>query len=142
KIAATRSREACSPTQSSSERVTSPRKSIAAVGDVTHPGCWSGIPFHFWRAAHAPGFAEMPWRLDLKQIRVLRYYWNICRLLRGLQVGGFQYSKEFRAHACAAVPSAYLRTEIIPFHQHFPPHVEVTAAGGRLNHYLDATFAA
>jgi glycosyltransferase involved in cell wall biosynthesis len=128
--------------QSSSERVTFSRKSIAAVGDVTDPGCWSGIPFHFWRAAHAPGFAEIPWRLDLKQIRGLRYYWNACRLLHGLKVGGFQYSKEFFDYACAAVPLAYLRTEIISFHQHFPPHVQVTAGGGSLNHYLDATFAA
>lgn len=120
----------------------SARRSIAAVGDVTDVNCWSGIPFHFWRAARAAGFADVPWQLDLEDLRWPRRFWNLARVLRGKAPGGFQYSPAFLRRAAAQIPVEFFRTEILSFHQHFPLAEQVVAAGGELNHYLDATFAA
>jgi glycosyltransferase involved in cell wall biosynthesis len=117
-------------------------RSVAAVGDVTDPTCWSGIPFHFWKAARSAGFADIPWRLNLDKIRPARWRWNIGRLLRGKRAGGFQYSSMFLRSAIKQIPAEYFATEIISFHSHFPCYEQVIAAGGGLNHYLDATFAA
>lgn len=117
-------------------------RSVAAVGDVADVHAWSGIPFHFWRAAQAAGFAEQPWRLDLARLHGRRRWWNLGRVLRGLGVGGFQYSDAFLKAACAQIPRELFGTEVITFHQHFPPASAVTAAGGKISHYIDATFAA
>ena len=117
-------------------------RSVAAVGDVASVHAWSGIPFHFWQAARAAGFAELPWQLDLARFDWPRKAWTLGRLLRGHRPGGFQYSDAFLARACAQVPPELLATEIITFNQHFPPVRAVAAAGGELNHYIDATFAA
>jgi len=117
------------------------RRSIAAVGDVTDVNCWSGIPFHFWKAAQALDFADGPWRVDLTKMQWPRRIWNGVRLLCGHSPGGFQYSRAFMRRVCAQIPADLFRSEIITFHQHFPPAAMVTLAGGGLNHYLDATFA-
>lgn len=119
-----------------------PVRSVAAVGDVESVSAWSGIPFFFWKAARLAGFAELPWRLDLSRFAWPRRYWTLQRLLRGHRPGGFQYSDAFLGRACAQMPQTLLSTEIITFNQHFPPARSVSAAGGELNHYIDATFAA
>lgn len=119
-----------------------PVRSVAAVGDAASVHAWSGIPFHFWRAARAAGFAELPWRLDLSRFGWPRRFWTLERLLRGRRPGGFQYSDAFLDRACAQVPPELLASEVITFNQHFPPARAIAAAGGELNHYIDATFAA
>lgn len=118
------------------------QRSVAAIGDVADVRAWSGIPFHFLEAAQAAGFASIPWRLDLRALRGPRVRWSLGQLLRGRRAGGFQYSAAFMKAAGAQVPEALFASEIITFHQHFPPCGAVKAAGGRLNHYIDATFAA
>jgi glycosyltransferase involved in cell wall biosynthesis len=115
-------------------------RSVAALGDVTDVGCWSGIPFHFWTAALTAGFAEIPWRLDLEPMRSLRWRWTLGRILRGHPPRGFQYSNAFLDAASAQVPETYLSTEVISFNQHFPIAARVLAAGGHMNHFIDATF--
>lgn len=123
--------------------IKSPRGcSIAAVGDVTDVNCWSGIPFHFWQAARAAGFADVPWRLNLEKMRWPRRFWNLARVVRGKSPGGFQYSPAFFQRAATQIPTELFHSEIISFHQHFPLAQDVLTAGGVLNHYLDATFAA
>ena len=117
-------------------------RSVAAVGDVSSVHTWSGTPFHFWQAARSAGFAELPWRLNLSHFGWTRRWWTLGRILRGYRAGGFQYSSAFLEHACAEVPPELLATEIITFNQHFPTAANVAAAGGELNHYIDATFAA
>jgi glycosyltransferase involved in cell wall biosynthesis len=116
--------------------------SIAAVGDTTDPRCWSGIPFHFWHAARAAGFAATPWRVDLEKVRLARLLWNAGRVLSGRNRGGFQYSNRFLDAIEAQIPEALWQGEILTFNQHFPWAVNVDARGGRLSHYLDAPFAA
>jgi glycosyltransferase involved in cell wall biosynthesis len=115
-------------------------RSIAALGDVADINCWSGIPFHFWKAARSAGFAEIPWRLNLRKMKGPRLHWNLGRAMRGLRPGGFQYSQAFREKANAQIPNDYFGTDVITFHQHFPSGGDVKAGGGTLSHYLDATF--
>jgi hypothetical protein len=38
------------------------------------------------------------------------------------------------------IPGDLLRTEVISFHQHFPPPDVVRRAGGEVNYYIDATY--
>jgi glycosyltransferase involved in cell wall biosynthesis len=116
-------------------------RSIAAVGDVTDPGTWSGIPFHIWQAANRGGFAAGPWRMDLLRVRRQRYFWNLGGIFRG-GMGGFQYSKWFLDLLEEQIPPALMASEIISFNQHFPRATTVAKAGGSLNHYLDAPFVA
>ncbi len=114
-------------------------KSVAAVGDVTDVNTWSGIPFHFWRAAQAADFAVRAWRLDLSKISWQRYVWNALGVARGGR-GGFQYSDWFLNLAERQIPAELFATEVITFNQHFPRAEAVVRAGGRQNYYIDAPF--
>ncbi len=116
-------------------------RSVAAVGDVSDVNAWSGIPYHFWRAAGAAAFAAAPWRLDLARITWQRYVWNAFGILRGGR-GGFQYSDWFLNMAERQIPRELLAGEIITFNQHFPRGRSVKHAGGTLNYYIDAPFIA
>ena len=118
------------------------RRFVAAVGDVATPNCWSGIPYHFWRAATEAMFATGATRLDLGWSAWPRRRWNLARIARGLRPGGFQYSPAFLANAERRVPRDIWASEVISFSQHFPRAATVRAAGGRISYYIDATFAA
>jgi glycosyltransferase involved in cell wall biosynthesis len=117
-------------------------RSIAAVGDVSSPSCWSGTPFHFLEAARRSGFVTNPVRIDLTKLHWPRRVWNLKQLLLGLGRGGFQYSDRFLDLIEAQVPPALWQGEVVSFNQHFPRAATVAHAGGRLSHYLDAPFAA
>ncbi|MCW1887316.1 glycosyltransferase family 4 protein [Luteolibacter flavescens] len=114
---------------------------IAAVGDASEVGCWSGIPFHFLQACRQAGFATEPWRIDLSQITWQRYAWNGLQGLRGRK-GGFQYSPWFLHMIESQIPSELWEGDIITFNQHFPRATTVARRGGQLSHYLDAPFVA
>ncbi len=45
-----------------------------------------------------------------------------------------------QAAALAQIPDHLWATEVISFHQHFPPPDPIIRAGGELNFYLDATY--
>jgi glycosyltransferase involved in cell wall biosynthesis len=117
------------------------RRTIAAVGDVADVASWSGIPYHFWRAATKAAFASDPWRVQLSDISWERYVWNGWQLLHG-ERGGFQYSNWFLTLLEKQVPRGFYTTEVITFNQHFPRASAITAAGGSLCHFIDAPFAA
>lgn len=117
------------------------RRSIAALGDVSDPACWSGTPWHFWQAAKSGGFAEIPWELDLSQITWQRWFWNLGGLMLGRK-GGFQYSDWFLNLAEKQVSRELFQTEIITCNQHYPRAASVKAAGGKLSYYVDAPFVA
>jgi len=116
-------------------------RSVCAVGDVSDINCWSGIPYHFWQSAKKIGFATEPWRLDLTRITWQRIVWNVCQKAIG-RGGGFQYSNWFLNLAEAQMPRDLFSSGIISFNQHFPRATSVARAGGTLNHYIDAPFAA
>ena len=122
--------------------VARPQRFVAAVGDVADPNCWSGIPYHFWRAATENGFAAGAARLDLEWSSWPRRRWNLARLAHGRRPGGFQYSPKFLADAERRVPRDVWAGEVISFSQHFPRAATVREAGGRISYYVDATFAA
>ena len=115
--------------------------SVAATGDVSDINCWSGIPYHFAAAAVACGHAAEPWRLDMKQFASGRRRWNLRQFLCGRGLGGYQYSEAFLAQAEAAIPASQWLGRTLSFNQHFPRAKTVAANGGRLVHYIDATFA-
>lgn len=117
-------------------------RAVAAIGDVTDPACWSGLPYHFWRAGRRAGFADTPVRLSLDWLATPRRLYALGQLARGCRPGGFQYSRQFLDRAERLVPQAVLAGEIISFNQHFPRAATVRAAGGRVSYYVDATFAA
>jgi glycosyltransferase involved in cell wall biosynthesis len=117
------------------------KRSVAAVGDTADISCWSGIPFHFLQAARSSGFVSDPWRVDLREVFLQRLLWNAGQVLTG-RGGGFQYSGWFLDLLEARVPQELMGSEIISFNQHFPRAASVAAAGGLLNHYVDAPFAA
>src|SRR5258708_5811405 len=71
------------------------QRSVAAVGDVTNPSSWSGIPYHFWRAAMKAGFATLPWQMNLETFKRRRVAWNVKQGMMGRGVGGYQYSDDF-----------------------------------------------
>jgi glycosyltransferase involved in cell wall biosynthesis len=118
------------------------QSSIAALGDVTDVATWSGIPFHFWQASCAAGFAAEPWRLHFEGFAGRRLAWNLVAALRGRGVGGYQYSADFLDRAEARIPRPFFSTDVLTFHQHFPRSRSVIQAGGKIVHYIDAPFSA
>jgi glycosyltransferase involved in cell wall biosynthesis len=117
-------------------------RAVFAIGDVTDPRCWSGIPYYFWKAAAAAGFATGAAQLPLEGTRWPRRRWALRRLLTGHRPAGFQYSQAFLDRAEAMLPREQLAGEIISFQHHFPRARTVSAAGGSISYYLDAPFAA
>jgi glycosyltransferase involved in cell wall biosynthesis len=117
---------------------------VAAVGDVGDPQTWSGIPYHFWRAAQRTGREVRPGRLSLSKHKWARLAWNLRQLATGRGLGGYQYSREFLDRA----EQEFFRADdcrdktVLSFHHHFPRATSVRAAGGRIVYYLDATLAA
>jgi glycosyltransferase involved in cell wall biosynthesis len=120
-------------------RVVRPR-SIAALGDVTDPNCFGGSPRLFLDEARRQGFAEHAWRVDVDRLRAGRWRWNAGQVLRGRRPGGYQFSRACRSAALAQIPPNLLGTEVLSFHQHFPPLEQVRKAGGDVSFYLDATY--
>jgi glycosyltransferase involved in cell wall biosynthesis len=122
--------------------MTSSSRSVIAVGDVTDPRCWSGIPYFFWKAATKAGFTTGAGRVPLNIARWPRRWWAVRRLLAGRRPSGFQYSQAFLDWAEAFLPRELLVGDVISFQHHFPRAETVRKAGGRISYYLDAPFAA
>jgi len=114
---------------------------IAATGDTGCVNCWSGIPFHFGEAARLGGHRATPWRVDIARFASARRWWNLGRLTRGRGARGYQYSPSFLERAEAAIPAPHWAGRVLTFNQHFPRVRSVAERGGRLVHYIDATFA-
>jgi glycosyltransferase involved in cell wall biosynthesis len=117
-------------------------KAILALGDVTSVNCWSGTPFHFWKAAYKAGFALTPGVVKLNQLTFQRFLWNLVQLSTFKLPGGFQYSNKFLEKAERQLPVSLFQNEIISFNQHFPRSSTVNDHGGQISYYLDAPFIA
>jgi glycosyltransferase involved in cell wall biosynthesis len=114
---------------------------IAVTGDAGDINCWSGTPYHFGQAARSQGEAAVPWRFEPRSFGPARRWWNLGQVLCGSGVGGYQYSQAFLDRAEAAIPANQWHGRVVTFNQHFPRGRSVTARGGQLIHYIDATFA-
>jgi glycosyltransferase involved in cell wall biosynthesis len=114
---------------------------IAVTGDAGDINCWSGIPRHFVQAARTQGEPAAPWRLKMGSFGMARRCWNLGQMLRGRGVGGYQYSQSFLNRAEAAIPAGLWQGRVVTFNQHFPRGRSMVARGGKLAHYIDATFA-
>jgi len=115
--------------------------SVAAVGDVSSPGTFSGTPFHFWATARSMGLDLIPWTMNLSGVGSRRKIWNLQQILRLRRPGGFQYSDSFARMVMKQIPDNLLSSDVISFNQHFPPANEIVNRGGRMFHYIDATFS-
>jgi glycosyltransferase involved in cell wall biosynthesis len=115
-------------------------RSIVALGDVMNPNCFGGAPWQFLQECRRQGFAQEGWSVDVGRLRFPRVLWNAAQIARGRRPGGFQFSASGRAAALAQIPRRLLGTEVISFHQHFPPFDPILKAGGEVNFYMDATY--
>lgn len=72
---------------------------LAAVGDATDAGTFSGTPFHCLQAARAAGLPMRGLRLDPARpgMRRRRAVWNLLQIARSGRPGGFQYAESFQA---------------------------------------------
>jgi glycosyltransferase involved in cell wall biosynthesis len=116
------------------------RVAIAALGDVMDPNCFGGAPWQFLQESVRQGFAACGWSIDVRGLRPRRLAWNVAQVLRGRRPGGFQFSAAGRTAALSQVPDELLGSEVISFHQHFPPFEPILRAGGEVNFYIDATY--
>jgi glycosyltransferase involved in cell wall biosynthesis len=114
---------------------------VAALGDVMDRNCFGGAPYQFFHEARDQGFAQQAWRVDVSRLRTPRFLWNAGRLLTGHKPGGFQFSGAGMAAALSQIPRASWDSQVISFHQHFPPFAPILKAGGEINFYFDATYA-
>lgn len=114
--------------------------SVAAIGDAGDPSTFSGIPYHFYAAAKEQGMNFLPWRMDLSTVNFDRKLWNAMKLIQLQLPGGYQYSKRFSDKVISQIPSDLLQTSVISFNQHFPPADVICRNGGKVYHYIDATF--
>ncbi len=118
------------------------RRSVAVLGDAADPNAWSGIPYHFWRAAARAGFVTDAIRVRLDSLAWPRRAWAAGQVARGRRPAGFQYSPACLDRAESQIPAELLAGEVISFSQHFPRTATVRRHGGRITYYIDATFAA
>jgi len=112
---------------------------IAAIGDASDIGCWSGIPYHFWQAALRTGWKTEPIRIRLEQATWRRRVWNLQQLLQARGTGGFQYSEDFSDWAWQFAPASLRAAHVLSFHPFTPSLKRLRQAGGRLSIYFDAT---
>jgi glycosyltransferase involved in cell wall biosynthesis len=115
---------------------------VAAIGDASDLGTWSGIPYSFLRAGVRRGWDVIPVRLDLREFALRRRLWNLRSLMASGRWGGYQYSTEFLEAAERSVDPAFRSRTVISFHHHFPRAETVIRGGGSLIYYLDAVLGA
>ncbi len=109
-------------------------------GDVLSETGFGGSPRQFFLACQKAGFAQHAWRVNLERLRWPRRIWNLGQVMRGRKPGGFQYTRWCARTLLKQVPRDLWETEIITFHQNFPPIEPVLRAGGEINFYFDATY--
>ncbi|MBT1704897.1 glycosyltransferase family 4 protein [Chryseosolibacter indicus] len=118
----------------------SSKYSVTAIGDASKKSTFSGIPYHFWHTAQESGLSITPWKMDMERVTLKRKIWNVFKILQLQSPGGFQYSQEFNKSILKQIPDELLSTQVISFNQHFPPVQLIYAKGGKVYHYIDATF--
>ncbi len=115
--------------------------SIAAIGDVTQVSTFSGTPYYFLQAAKAACWNVAGWQMDLHKVQLSRNVWNLGKLITLQKKGGYQYSSDFARRVLQQIPATFLQGNVISFNQHFPPADAVVKNGGKIYHYIDATFS-
>jgi len=98
---------------------------IAAVGDATHVGTWSGIPYHELLAGNRAGLIDggLPLSVDAAHWKRHRFAWNLKSLLSGRGWGGFQYSTEFLERLWNPVRARIQGARVINCFPLYPPSI-------------------
>lgn len=115
---------------------------VCAVGDVSDPRAWSGIPYHFWLAARERWGEVDAFRTNLNRHYWPRRLWNLGRVLTGRGRGGYQYGKMFLESLESELSADLSGKHLLSFNQHFPRASTVLARGGKISYYIDAPAAA
>lgn len=112
---------------------------LAAVGDASNIGTWSGTPWHCLEAGKALGVIDRGLRLDttLPMWRRRRLTWTLQRIISCGEYGGFQYSERFLSELFALDPPAKGETVVNMF-QLYPSRF-FKAHDGPLYFYIDQT---
>jgi len=118
-----------------------PSISIAAIGDTNLVSTFSGTPYYFLQAALQKGWPVIGCSMNLEAVNNYRKIWNAKQLLSFQKAGGYQYSTDFAKRILQQIPTEQLSGTVISFNQHFPPADAVVNNGGKLYHYIDATFS-
>jgi glycosyltransferase involved in cell wall biosynthesis len=98
---------------------------LAAIGDANDPTTWSGIPYHFLKAAQKVGLVDEGLRLCIAggQRAVRRAAWSGFQLLRGRRYGGYQYQPCFLERLFSPIRGTIAGARVINCFQLFPPSV-------------------
>lgn len=112
---------------------------LAAVGDATNIGTWSGTPWHCLEAGRALGVIDRGLKLDttLPAWRKMRLAWTLRRIVTSREYGGFQYSERFLSALFSLDPPAKGETVVNMF-QMYPSQLFETH-DGPLYFYIDQT---
>ena len=112
---------------------------VAVIGDVLDINCWSNIPYYFYNTGAKIGLFHNPFRLNPSLLSLQQKIWNIKQLLKGKNIGGYQFSRSFQASAETQIPKEFFSEKVISFSQVFPRGRTVIEAGGEIYYYIDTS---
>ncbi len=116
---------------------------LAVIGDANDPDAWSGIPYHFLKAAKNQGLIQRGLDLQPQGLswRSQRLLWNLGRMLGGDRPGGYQFSRGFLERLWAPHLAALEGCEVVNHFQLYAPSVVSLAKRARLTlvPYIDMT---
>jgi len=94
---------------------------FVALGDATDVRTWSGMPYFLSAAGIQAGFFEKAARLPYDSQRRQRVVWNLLRLLRHGERGGYQFSIECAERLFRAARLFRPHGEVLSQFPMFPP---------------------
>lgn len=113
---------------------------LAAVGDATDPGTYSGTPYHGLQAGLARGVFAGGLKLDIKggRWRRRRALWNAAQFLKSGRYGGYQYSRSFLNQLWQNAGLSQDDVCLLNFFQLYPESI-MSRPGTRRWFYIDQT---
>jgi glycosyltransferase involved in cell wall biosynthesis len=110
---------------------------VVALGDAGDVRTWSGIPYHFYRAAEATGFLTGALDLPTERLRWRRLGWNLKSAALGDRPGGYQYSPSCLDFLFGSASGTIHGQEVISHFQLFPPLRLARRSGTVFSFYID-----
>lgn len=110
---------------------------FVALGDATDVRTWCGMPYFLSSAGIQAGFFEKAARLPYESQRRPRAVWNLLRLLRHAERGGYQFSIECGERLFRAGGLFQPHGEVLSQFPMFPPDSWLDTSD--ISYYVDAT---
>ena len=109
---------------------------FVALGDATDVRTWCGTPYFLSSAGIEAGFFEEAARLPFESQRRQRVVWNLLRLLRHRERGGYQFSIECAERLFRAARLFRPHAEVLSQFPMFPPDSWLDTS--EISYYVDA----